>query len=449
MRRVPLGLRCASSRRTASASAVSRAAEVEHPEDTFTRDEVRALIRKAWEERLSGERHDVQRLLSHPHPIFQAYPLTGMKMTSLGPMPVPFQFYNSSGVVFGGTGDADAARDMLSGEDLHLVTLTDGTAPMCLWCWQHSSTSTTVGTHANSLYVFLFVTREKMAPVQASPLVHHSLWSQHLNPGVRLLPIGVWEESEQALAYNREVLGFPSLPALGYLENHTVHLKDVMNEFRRIRGFSFVDTVTGHTIAKGEAHYWDGGMRSPSTLLQLGAHLGVQESARRLLGELQDRWEHIPLVSPKSSYLPHHCDSEMVFTRNLGQLRFWNKSKPWRFEDRLLLGRTRWAALRMSPSWVWHLGGCGGAIVPPHNHNGMVEPLKLGWETEEPTFPGLPVARVPSSSRFARLPSGSPIDGPKGVAHLPHPAELERRRIQLSLQLRDLGGGGQSVAMLD
>ena len=37
--------------------------------------------------------------------------------------------------------------------------------------------------------------------------------------------------------------------------------------------------------------------------------------------------------------------------------------------------------------------------------------------TEEPTFPHLPLARVPKSLRHGRIPKGSPIDI-KGMAHM-------------------------------
>eukprot|EP01063_Lacrimia_lanifica_P003369 TRINITY_DN11797_c0_g1_i1.p1 TRINITY_DN11797_c0_g1~~TRINITY_DN11797_c0_g1_i1.p1 ORF type:complete len:474 (+),score=172.30 TRINITY_DN11797_c0_g1_i1:43-1464(+) len=413
------------------AEAMAAADDVDN-QSTFTREEVREIIGRTWEEKIQMGEEEASKAQENDEPIFQEYPLTGYCATSLGPMPVPFQFKNSSGVCFGGFGDVDVVKDMIQGQDLHPVVCEDGSTPIAVWVWQHSSTSATLESHSNSMQMYFFVTREPLEEkVPAHPLIHHALWSDTQYPDVRCLPWGMWEESEQALAYNREILGFPSLPALGYVENHTVMMKDLYNEFRRIRGFSFVDTLTGHTIAKGEAHYWDGGLRSPSTYARLAQLLGPKEMALRQLR----RYQTIPLVCPKTSFIPHHADSELLFQSNLEQLRMWNKSKPWDYDDRMLLGRTRWAGVRFTPRWVNHYGGCQGVILPPYNHNGETNPAMIGWEAEEPTFPHLPLAAMDRSLRHGRIPAGSPINV-KGMAHLPDPDTLEAQRLLLSLQRR-------------
>eukprot|EP01064_Diplonema_japonicum_P018873 TRINITY_DN2755_c0_g1_i2.p1 TRINITY_DN2755_c0_g1~~TRINITY_DN2755_c0_g1_i2.p1 ORF type:complete len:474 (+),score=93.18 TRINITY_DN2755_c0_g1_i2:364-1785(+) len=407
--------------------------------DMFSREEVRDMIRRTWEEKLQMGEEEVAKVQENTDPIFQEYPLTGYVPTSLGPMPVPFQFTWSSALVFGGWAEADVVAEMMQGQDLHPVVCENGMVPVSLWVWQHSDTTTTVGKHSNSMQMYFYVSREKLdkAP-SADPLIHHALESSQY-PTVRCLPHAMWEESEQALAYNREILGFPSLPALGYIENHTIHMKDLYNEFRRIRGFSFVDTLTGHTIMKAEAHYWNGGLRSPTTYAKLAKLLGPKE----MLLRKARRYHTVPLISPKTSYIPHHADTELVYQSQLEQMRMWGKGKPWLFDDRLLIGKTKWAALRFTPTWVNHIGGCQGVITPPYNHNGEVNKAMIGWESEEPTFPHLPLAKMSSSLRHGRVPDGSPINI-KGVAHLPSPQELEHRRLLLSLQRR-----GEKVTRVD
>ncbi|KAJ9473503.1 hypothetical protein DIPPA_29535 [Diplonema papillatum] len=406
------------------------AAEADAAEGSvFTREEIRDMIRRTWEEKLHMGEEEVSKVQENSEPIFQENPLTGYVGTSVGPMPVPFQFKKSSALTIGGFADLSVVSEMLSGEDLHPVVCSDGTTPVAMWIWQHSDATTTVGSHSNSLQLYFFVTREPLPePPPAHPLIHHALWSETLYPTVRCLPHAMWEESEQALAYNREILGFPSLPALGYVENHSLFMKDLYDEYRRIRGYSFVDTLTGHTIIKGENHYWDGGLQSPTAFFELYKLLGPREA---LLRQTR-RYQRIPLVSPKSSFVAQHADSELLFTCNKEQLRFWGKSKPWLYEDRLLFGKTRWAAMRFTPKWVNHIGGCRGVITPPYNHNGDTNNLRIGWESEAPTFPHLPLAAMSDSARHGRVPAGSPLLI-KGVAHLPRPEEVEHRHLQLAL----------------
>eukprot|EP01060_Flectonema_neradi_P021829 TRINITY_DN2984_c0_g3_i1.p1 TRINITY_DN2984_c0_g3~~TRINITY_DN2984_c0_g3_i1.p1 ORF type:complete len:451 (+),score=68.83 TRINITY_DN2984_c0_g3_i1:235-1587(+) len=411
----------------------------EDDDNVFTKDEIREMIKRTWEEKLQMGEEELAKVQQYEHiPIFKANPMTGYAATSLGPMPVPFQFHWSSAVIIGGFAEYDATKELIQGEDLHLVSVKSDDdkpplTPVLLWVWQHSSTTTSVGQHSNSIQLYNFVSRTPVDPVPNNPLIHHKLMGETDYPEVRLLPHAMWEESEQALAYNREILGFPTLPTLGYCDNHTHSLKDMYNEYRRIRGFSFVDTLTGHTIMKGENPFWQGGLRSPTTYAKLAKLLGPKEM---LLRQLRS-YERVPLISPKSSYIPHHADSEILFTSNHQQLRLWGKGKPYNIDDRLLLGKTRWAGIRFTPKWVNHVGGAQGVITTPINHNGEVNNLKLGWESEVPTFPHLPLGKMSPSLRHGRIPDGSPIEV-KGMAHLPAPDVLEARRLILSLKRRGI-----------
>ena len=392
-------------------------------EERFTREEVREIIRKTWEEKIQMGEEELAKVQANDAPIFQAHPLTGYHPTSCGPMPVPFQFTNSAAVVIGGFANYDAMRDLVASDDLHLVKCADGSTPVLMIMWQHNDTTTTVGENSNSLQMMAFVSREETETVPAHPLIHNALMNDVLHPSVRCLPIGMWEESEQALAFNREVLGFPSLPALAYYDNHVSLMKDLYNEHKRVRGYSFVDTLTGHTIMKGESFFWEGGLRSPTTYARLLALLGPKQFLQRSL----QKYQRIPLISPKSSYIPHHCDSSLVFQSNLEQMRIWGRCKPWLYKDTMMFGKTRFVKLQFTPTYVNHMGGCDGVITAPVNHNGDVVTERIGWESEEPTFPHLPLASMSISSRHGRLPAGSPLHH-KGVAHLPPPEVVMRNK---------------------
>ena len=412
----------------------------EEDDNMFTKDEIREIIKRTWEEKLQMGEEELAKVQEYEHiSMFQEHPMTGYAATSLGPMPVPFQFHLSSAIVIGGFAEHDAVQELIQGEDLHLVSVKSESdkvpklTPVLLWVWQHTSTTTSIGEHSNSMQLYNFVSRTPVDPIPNNPLIHHKLLGETDYPEVRLMPHAMWEESEQALAYNREILGFPTLPCLGYCDNHSHTLKDLYNEYRRIRGFSFVDTLTGHTIMKGENPFWDGGLRSPTTYAKLAKLLGPKEM---LLRQLR-RYERIPLICPKSSFIPHHADSEILFTSNHQQMRLWGKGKPYHVDDRLLLGKTRWAGIRFTPKWVNHIGGAQGVITAPMNHNGEVNPLKLGWESEIPTFPHLPLGKMSPSIRHGRIPAGSPIEV-KGMDHLPSPDVLEARRLILSLQRRGI-----------
>lgn len=169
------------------------------------------------------------------HQLFQKFPLEGEKEISMGPVPVPYHIYEGHGLLIGGTAELAAVRECLQGEQVEPLQTKEGKALMGIWVCDFSEAS--LGPH-NELQVAIAVSHQPIAPLDAHPLA--LLKAIFVNPAVRMLCYGLWNNTEKVVAYNRELLGL----------NTTLNQGEIRRE-NGIKSFSFRDQA-GALIFEGQ-----------------------------------------------------------------------------------------------------------------------------------------------------------------------------------------------------
>lgn len=134
------------------------------------------------------------------HPIFQAHPLSERRIAS-GSVTAPYHIYNGSLIFIGGSADADAVQTLLHDQQILPLRTTSGKAWMGIWIGDF--TDANLGAH-QELQVSFFVSNTAQAPVPDHPL--ELLKRMLLDPSLRMLCHGLWNNTKTVVAYNRELL---------------------------------------------------------------------------------------------------------------------------------------------------------------------------------------------------------------------------------------------------
>ncbi len=136
------------------------------------------------------------------HPLFKQFPITGEREISVGSVPIPYQVYNGHGSLVVGTADLKAVTNLLQPEALTPIQTQKGKAIVGVWLCDFSEAS--LGPH-NELQISLFASHKPLTPIQIKALTPLQVLLD--NPHARLFCHGLWNNSERAVAYNRELLG--------------------------------------------------------------------------------------------------------------------------------------------------------------------------------------------------------------------------------------------------
>ncbi|MAU00266.1 MAG: hypothetical protein CL608_24260 [Anaerolineaceae bacterium] len=140
--------------------------------------------------------------MNNQHPLFEAYPLHGEAEISVGRVPTPYQTYDGHGLLIGGTADLAQVQALLKNESVHLLQTENGRAVMGIWVVDFTEAS--LGPHKELQFSFLVV-HQPQSPIPNHPLA--LLRALFTNPAARMFCYGLWNDTETAVAYNRELLG--------------------------------------------------------------------------------------------------------------------------------------------------------------------------------------------------------------------------------------------------
>jgi len=149
----------------------------------------------------------------HDHQLFQQFPLSGEKEISVGKVSVPYHIYDGQGILIGGTADLASIELILQNEVLYPIQTQSGKALMGMWVVNFTEAS--LGPH-NELQFSILVAHTPQPPVEDHPLA--LLKALFINPDARMFCYGLWNNTETAVAYNRELLGLDAQPNQGTIQ---------------------------------------------------------------------------------------------------------------------------------------------------------------------------------------------------------------------------------------
>lgn len=135
------------------------------------------------------------------HALFKRYPLDSTLTLDGQQVTSPYHIYDGSILFIGGTADLAAARALLKNERLTPLTDTDGRAFMAMWVCDF--TEANLGAH-HELQLSIFAAYRPQPPVTAHPFAIYRFLM--LNPEVRMICHGLWNNTALVVNYNREHL---------------------------------------------------------------------------------------------------------------------------------------------------------------------------------------------------------------------------------------------------
>jgi hypothetical protein len=274
------------------------------------------------------------------HDLFRRFPLTSLKRTSAGLLPVPYHIYDGHAMFLGGVADLEVARDLLASEDVMPVATADGHALMGVWVID--GTDASLGPH-QELQLSFVVARRAITNVPAHPLVMLDLL--RFSPDVRLLCHGLWNDRAQVVAYNREVLALDARLTRGTITR---------DEERHQKRFSFLDTNDA-SICSGAVH--EATATSPAVLLSLVRLMGV----RRFIQATRDPWLVAQVTNPRG-LLPLNADAQAYIVSSRPVVQFFNPAT-----DTLAIDDPTYRALRFEGRFIEHMNDFRFVYLNVHN----------------------------------------------------------------------------------
>jgi hypothetical protein len=251
----------------------------------------------------------------HDHNLFHQFPLTGEKEISIGRVPVPYHIYDGQGILIGGTTDLASIEAILQNEALFPIQTQSGKAVMSVWVVDFTEAS--LGSH-NELQFSILVAHTPQSPIEDHPLA--LLKALYINPDARMFCYGLWNDTETAVAYNRELLGLDANLNQGKIElNHG-----------QPSTFSYKDE-SGDLIFEGEVSL------ASQTPFNVGWQMLRLFGLRPTLRSFSQPYIEAKVVNPRGKVIPINADASsflasdtpivQLFDPAADSLRFGETSK--------------------------------------------------------------------------------------------------------------------------
>jgi hypothetical protein len=285
--------------------------------------------------------------------LFRAFPIGGSRSTSLGPQPVPYHVYDGEALFIGGWVDPAAARGLIAGQNVEIVTDRRGRALASIWACEFTQAS--LGPHCE-LQLSLAVTRSTAtAPGAGQPDLQFSVRASPfelvrlllLEPGVRLFSAALWNDTPQVVAYNRELLG---------LDAHLATAHFSRGEEGGFLSFRFEDPA-GRLIFQGDV--------APPAVQPLWDSLLVERGlgAAGMRKIASSPWLSTQVMAPGGPRFAAPSEAQTwLHARSVVLSRFSQAA------SRLAFGEPFPAGLDFKPAFLEHFTGFEFVYLPPYNH---------------------------------------------------------------------------------
>jgi hypothetical protein len=224
---------------------------------------------------------------TNSHPLFEIYPLSGEQEISVGRVPTPYQTYDGHGLFIGGTADLENITELLQNEDVYPMQTVNGRAIMGIWVVDFTEAS--LGAH-QELQFSILVSHQPTPPIEDHPLT--LLKALFTNPEARMFCYGLWNDTETAVAYNRELLGLNAQLTRGTIERGNGQ-----------KAFHFSDE-NGELLFEGQVS--EAKQASPRVGVSLMRLLGLRQTIRAL----RQPYLEAKVVNPIGDVLPYNGDAQ-------------------------------------------------------------------------------------------------------------------------------------------
>lgn len=238
------------------------------------------------------------------HPLFQKFPISGERHISTGTVPVPYHTYDGNGLFIGGTADLENIQQLLQDEQVRPMPTENGRAIMGIWIVDFTKAS--LGAH-NELQISILVSHKAAQPIEDHPLT--LLKALLINPQARMLCWGLWNDTETAVAYNRELLALPAR-----ITNGTIEQKNGR------KSFHFAD-ADGGLLLEGDITEQK---KTPfSVLWSLMRLMGLRQSLRAQSAP----YLNAQVVNPISGDIPENLDAQSYLAADTPTVQFFDQTK--------------------------------------------------------------------------------------------------------------------------
>lgn len=280
------------------------------------------------------------------HPIFEAYPQKGTRTSWYGKVGMPYRVYNGFGAMIGGTCDPTAARRMLRNERMQPVLTRDRRAMMAVWIANFTESS--VGPHTELQFSF-FVSDRTVTDVMFHPFAMlHAL--QH-RPEIRMMPHGLWNNSDPAVGFNQEMLALPALIATSAIHRTPGRLNFT---------FSTRDEA-GETVPVCSGFVREPKRTPLGTVIELGKLFGFSN----LMAQRRQPYVTLPMVNPIGDVLSENVTTIAAFNNDHLTVREWEPGL-----DELTISHPLYSSLDFHGDFVETFDGVRFvyATPPPLDH---------------------------------------------------------------------------------
>jgi hypothetical protein len=272
------------------------------------------------------------------HQIFRANPITGKVKTSLGEMPTPYHVNDAHAVWIGGTANLASVKAILQNEQVAPLQTASGKALMAFWAVDERLAS--LGPHTELQFSF-YVSAKPMPPVPDEPFA--LLKALLNNPQVCQMCHGLWNNTPEVVAYNREILGL------------TAHLNKT--EFTRIGGrvkFSFADAEDGSLLARGDVREM---ARPPMNAMQaMFKSFGLMGTLRAAGAKLVNT----RVMNPVNPMLPRNAIAQTFAAYDDAVAQLFDPA-----HDTLEIAHPLYGELDFHPQFVEHMRGFKMVYLEP------------------------------------------------------------------------------------
>ena len=275
------------------------------------------------------------------HPLFAQYHLNGEQEISVGRVPTPYHTYDGHGTFIGGTADLSKVTSLLKNENVHPMQTVTGKAVMGIWVVDFTAAS--LGAH-NELQFSLLVSHQPTAPIEDHPLT--LLKALFMNPAARMFCWGLWNDSETAVAYNRELLSLNAQLTQGTIQRANGQ-----------KQFHFANEA-GEPIFEGTVQ--EAAQASPKVGWSLMRLLGLRQTIRAL----RQPYLAAKVVNPISDTLPYNADAQSFLASDPPIVQFFNPTI-----DSIKIHHPEAAKLNFQPQFIEHFAPFRFVYLHPEKAN--------------------------------------------------------------------------------